>query len=57
MAGSCLTMDAALRNVRDWTGKRLEELLPYATTNPARQIGLLHRKGSIELGKDLILLF
>ena len=52
LAGSCLTMDRALRNVLAYTGKRLEEVLPAATINPARQIGIEASKGSLEPGKD-----
>lgn len=52
LAGSSLTMDTVLRNVLAFTKHRLEEILPALTINPARQIGLAHRKGSIEVGKD-----
>ncbi len=52
LAGSCLTMDRALRNVLAYTGKPLEEVLPAATLNPARQIGVDATKGSLVIGKD-----
>lgn len=52
LAGSCLTMDQALRNVMQFTGLKLEQILPTLTINPAKQIGCSHRKGSIEIGKD-----
>lgn len=52
LAGSCLTMDQALRHVREYTGKSVEEILPAMTLNPARQIGYAEQKGSIERGKD-----
>lgn len=52
LAGSSLTMDKALRNTMDYTGLSLEQILPTLTINPARQIGVEHRKGSIEIGKD-----
>jgi N-acetylglucosamine-6-phosphate deacetylase len=52
LAGSSLTMDQALRNTIEYTELSLEQILPTLTINPARQIGLEHRKGSIERGKD-----
>jgi N-acetylglucosamine-6-phosphate deacetylase len=52
LAGSSLTMDQALRNSIEYTGLSLEQILPSLTLSPARQIGLDHRKGSIEAGKD-----
>ncbi|MCL4508286.1 MAG: N-acetylglucosamine-6-phosphate deacetylase [Chloroflexi bacterium] len=52
LAGSILTMDRALRNVRDVTGWDVERLWPIASLTPARAIGVSSRKGSIELGKD-----
>ncbi len=52
LAGSCLTMDQALRNAVRFTGLPLEQVLPALTINPAKQIGLDGTKGSIEPGKD-----
>ncbi len=52
LAGSCLTLDRALANTIDYTGMPLEKILPGLTINPARQIGVAQRKGSIEQGKD-----
>ncbi|HEX7055660.1 MAG TPA: N-acetylglucosamine-6-phosphate deacetylase [Bacilli bacterium] len=52
LAGSSLTLDKALQNARSYTNKSLAEVLPSLTINPARQIGLDRRKGSIEQGKD-----
>ena len=51
-AGSCLTLDAALRNVMQFTGRSLAEVLPTLTINPARAVGIDGRKGSIAPGKD-----
>ncbi|MCM1150285.1 MAG: N-acetylglucosamine-6-phosphate deacetylase [Butyricicoccus sp.] len=51
-AGSTLTQDAALRNLLEFTGHPIEELLPALTENPARLIGVFDRKGSIADGKD-----
>lgn len=57
LAGSCLTMDQALRNTMAYTGLSLVEVIPTLTLNPARQIGLEQRKGSIAVGKDADLVF
>ena len=51
-AGSTLTQDAALRNLLEFTGRPLEEILPLLTENPAKLIGVFDRKGSIADGKD-----
>lgn len=52
LAGSTLTMDQALRNAMQFTGLSLFEILPALTINPARQAGVAHTKGSLEIGKD-----
>jgi N-acetylglucosamine-6-phosphate deacetylase len=52
LAGSSLTMDHALKNAIEFTGNSLSKILPSLTINPARQVGIADRKGSIELGKD-----
>jgi N-acetylglucosamine-6-phosphate deacetylase len=57
LAGSSLTMDAAIRNVVDVAGIALEDALVAASTTPARLIGLSDR-GAIEPGRraDLVAL-
>ena len=52
LAGSALTMDRAVRNVRDFSRASLKECIQMATLTPARSIGVSHRKGSLEPGKD-----
>lgn len=52
LAGSTLNMHTALLNVIKFTGKGLHELLPYFTSNPARQAGAAHVKGVIKVGMD-----
>ena len=42
LAGSVLTLDAAVRNARSFTGCTLAEALRLATRNPARLLGLDH---------------
>ncbi len=58
LAGSILTMDRALRNVLDATGRPLAELWPMSSLNAARAIGASAARGSLEAGKlaDLVLL-
>lgn len=51
-AGSTLTLDVALKNMLEWLPYSLEEILPTLTENPAREMGLWDRKGSIAEGKD-----
>ena len=51
-AGSTLTTGQALRNLSNFTGKNLTELLPALTENPAQLIGVYDRVGSIAPNKD-----
>lgn len=51
-AGSTLTQDVALKNMLKWLPYALEEILPTLSENPAKEMGLWDRKGSIETGKD-----
>lgn len=52
LAGSTLTMDAAVRNAHRWLGVPLGEALALATTAPARVLGAGDRKGRIAPGFD-----
>ncbi|QJD86897.1 N-acetylglucosamine-6-phosphate deacetylase [Cohnella herbarum] len=52
LAGSSLTMIAALRNTIAFTGLPIWRVLPAFTAVPARQIGAQARKGTLEAGKD-----
>ena len=58
LAGSTLTLDVALRNLMAFTGMRLGDALCCLTVNPAKQVGVFDRIGSIEVGKqaDLLIL-
>ena len=58
LAGSTLTMDAALRNLVQATGRPLEEIWCCSSLNAARSIHLEQRKGKICEGydADLVLL-
>lgn len=52
LAGSSLTMLAALKNALAFTGYSLDQIVPSLTEVPARQIGVLPSKGTLEAGKD-----
>lgn len=52
LAGSVLTMDRALKHVYQNSGRELEAIWPMSSLNAARAIGVSHRKGSLEAGKD-----
>lgn len=52
LAGSVLTFDVALRNLRDATGRPLHELWPAASRNAAAVAGVADRKGAIATGRD-----
>ncbi|MBI5671484.1 MAG: N-acetylglucosamine-6-phosphate deacetylase [Chloroflexi bacterium] len=52
LAGSILTMDAALRNLMQATGQSLESVWQATSLNAARAIHVADRKGSLEVGKD-----
>lgn len=51
-AGSTLTQNVALKNLLEFTGKQLEEILPLLAENPAKLIKVYDKKGSIADGKD-----
>ncbi|MEW4414160.1 N-acetylglucosamine-6-phosphate deacetylase [Clostridium sp. AN503] len=51
-AGSTLTMGKALRNLLEFTGRPLEDILPLLTENPAKLTKTFGRIGSIAEGKD-----
>ena len=52
LAGSTLTLHAAIRNLARFTGASFPECLVCATLNPARILGLEKRKGVIAPGAD-----
>ncbi len=58
LAGSTLTMDAAVRGAARFLGVAVEEAVAMASVAPARLLGLESRKGSIAAGldADLVLL-
>lgn len=52
LAGSTLTMDAAVRNMIKFAGVPLHAAISMASSTPARLIGMGDRKGLIEPGMD-----
>lgn len=52
LAGSVLKMDEAVRRMLDLDGVTLRDVVQMASINPAKQIGVFDRKGSITEGKD-----
>lgn len=52
LAGSVLKMNKAAKNMRNYTGCRMEDIIAITSVNPAKQLGIYDRKGSISPGKD-----
>ncbi|AIF52861.1 N-acetylglucosamine-6-phosphate deacetylase [Pelosinus sp. UFO1] len=52
IAGSVLTLNRGVRNFMENKGIDLVSAISLVTLNPARELGVLDRKGSIEVGKD-----
>ena len=56
LAGSCLTMDAAVRNTVNWCGISLADAVKMASETPANMLGLLGQYGVIAEGASADLL-
>ena len=52
LAGSMLKMNIAARNMKKFSSCNLSDIIHMASINPAKQLGIFNRKGSIEMGKD-----
>jgi len=52
LAGSTLNMDAAIRNMIDFTGLSFEEVLPMGTSVPAKAMKWFGEKGVLQPGAD-----
>ena len=52
LAGSVMTMDIAVKNISRHTGCTLGQAIQMASHNPAKVMGLSHRKGEIKAGMD-----
>ncbi len=56
LAGSMLKMIDAVKNMRRFTNASVSELIEMASSNPAKQLQLYDRKGSLAVRKDADLL-
>lgn len=52
LAGSILKMIDAVKIMLQLDGVKLEDIVKMTAENPAKQVGIFDRKGSIEVGKD-----
>jgi N-acetylglucosamine-6-phosphate deacetylase len=52
LAGSVLLMNKGLKNVKNVLDVSLEEVIDFATINPAKNLYIDDKKGSIKVGKD-----
>jgi N-acetylglucosamine-6-phosphate deacetylase len=52
LAGSILKLGDAVKNAMSFTGCTLEDIIRMASWNPAKQLGVSDKKGSIRAGKD-----
>lgn len=52
LAGSILTLDEAVRNIKKYTRLSLFEIVKLASLNPAKVLNISRSKGSISPGKD-----
>jgi len=52
LAGSCLSLDQALRNFLNNVRRPLTEIWPVVSLTAARAVGIAHRKGVLEVGHD-----
>ena len=58
LAGSILKMNDAIKNMMTYTDCTMEDIIKMTAANPAKQLNLFDRKGSIAVGKeaDLVIL-
>ncbi|PMC40335.1 N-acetylglucosamine-6-phosphate deacetylase [Bacillus sp. UMB0899] len=52
LAGSVLKMIDAFKNIQKFTGCSIKSAIKMACENPAKQLNVFDRKGSIAIGKD-----
>ena len=51
LAGSVLKMNVAVKNLVEKAGVPFTDAIDFATYNPAKNIGVLNERGTIEVGK------
>ncbi|MCY9006622.1 N-acetylglucosamine-6-phosphate deacetylase [Peribacillus frigoritolerans] len=52
LAGSILKMNDAIKNTMEYTGCSMTDIIKMTAENPAKQLRIFDRKGSIQVGKD-----
>lgn len=52
LAGSILKMGEAAKNIVAFTKCTIEDVIEMTSVNPAKQLNIFHRKGSLAQGKD-----
>lgn len=52
LAGSILLMKDAVQNMISFTGCKMEDIVQMTSVNPAKELNVFDRKGSIKPGKD-----
>jgi len=52
LAGSVLKLKDAMKNMLHYCDCTLEDIIKMTSSNPAKQLHISHRKGSIAVGKD-----
>jgi len=52
LAGSILKLGQAVKNIISYTDCSLDEAIEMASVNPAKQLNIYDRKGSLTVGKD-----
>ncbi|WP_416149988.1 N-acetylglucosamine-6-phosphate deacetylase [Salipaludibacillus sp. HK11] len=52
LAGSLLTMGDAFKNIIEFTNCSIEDAINMSSSNPAKELGVYDRKGSLAIGKD-----
>lgn len=52
LVGSVLTMKESIKNMINFTDCTLEDIVYMTAVNPAKQLNMFHKKGSLEIGKD-----
>ncbi|MBQ7373832.1 MAG: N-acetylglucosamine-6-phosphate deacetylase [Clostridia bacterium] len=51
LAGSVLKMNVAVKNLVEKVGVSFTDAIDFATVNPAKNLGVINERGTIELGK------
>lgn len=52
LAGSVAEMDFCLRNIKEFTGCSMRDLVKMSSENAAKHLNIFDRKGSLAIGKD-----